>query len=96
MRVSFNTPTVTPLTALGSTWGGSGKGGVRLAEQSGLTFVDAQFDHAPADLFELLSQLDDLGWRPAPEEVWETDLTPDGDGARRLIRHDSERKIGEY
>lgn len=70
----------------------------RLVEDAfGSTFMEVAFDAAPADVGELLSLLDDIGWAPVPEESEGCGgLTADGLGSRIRVRFEKELNIDEY
>ena len=68
---------------------------VRLVEEFGGTFIEADFDHVPAELIELLSLLEDIGWHAVPEETEDT-VTADGNGARIRVRSIMERASRDY
>jgi hypothetical protein len=95
---SVNSPIRRPLHVLRNVFRSDECGTVRLVEdRAGLTYVEVDL-HAADQLLlvELLGLLDDIGWRPVPEELDCASLTVDGLASRIQVRHFTELSIDEY
>jgi hypothetical protein len=92
-------PAVSPLGLLGSAFVQDVNSSVRLVEHCGGVYVEVDFvldGQGRAALRLLLSLLDDVGWRPVPEETDCAELTEDGCGSRIRVRFDEEWRIDGY
>jgi hypothetical protein len=94
--IDLFSPSARPENLLDAAWQNTNSKVRLVGDGTGGSFVEADFDHAPITLRELLSLLDDIGWAPVPEEVEDCALTADGNGCRIRVRFEGEMIAGDY